>query len=312
VKCVLSIDGGGVRGIIPAVILAWLEKYTGKKVAELFDLTCGTSSGGILLMGLVKPDSFTAASMLDFFAGNESRSIFPQSLWRKMASLGGLLEPKYPSGEKVLQGVFGDVKLNEATVPIIVPAYDLIRRSPVFFKSHPPAGRYDTKSDIPLWKVAQATSAAPTYFKPVEVWVEGAKCLLVDGGVCANNPTMCAYAEARRLFGDEEEILLLSLGTGKKVEKGASRGNSWGYLFWTTHILSVTLTAPSEAVEYQMRAIYAGKGSSLRIQTELLYGSESLDDASTENVVALMTQAYMVLDARKSELREFAEKLLKK
>src|SRR5215207_852037 len=128
---VLSIDGGGVRGIIPAMVLAEIEARTGKKSAEMFDLVAGTSSGGILALGLTKPGQdggpeYSAKKLIDLYE-TEGGKIFSIPAWHRIQSVGGLAEEKYPSEgiEEVSRQYFGDRRLAEALTEVLIAAYEI-------------------------------------------------------------------------------------------------------------------------------------------------------------------------------------------
>lgn len=138
---VLSIDGGGIRGVIPATVLATLESLTGKPVSELFDLIAGTSTGGILALALAKPDAhgkaqYSAADVVSLYE-NEGRRIFHEPAFAKVLSLGNLLDERYPSEgiEGVLDEYFGETRFREALVDVLITSYETERRFPFFFKS---------------------------------------------------------------------------------------------------------------------------------------------------------------------------------
>ena len=119
-KNILSIDGGGIRGIIPAIVLAEIERVTGKPICQLFDLITGTSTGGILALGLVKDSGsgepqFSAKELIDIYR-QRGRDIFSRSFWKGMSSVAGLMDEKYPSDgiEKVLEEYLGHEPLGAA------------------------------------------------------------------------------------------------------------------------------------------------------------------------------------------------------
>src|SRR5436305_3588560 len=173
-KAILSIDGGGIRGIIPALVLAHIEQQTGAAIADLFDVVAGTSTGGILALGLTcpGPDGRPRYSAQDLAAvyEDEGSKIFPHEF---LGIVRQLFRPKYPSRgrREVLSGKLGDARLKDALAEVIVTAYDIQVRRPVFFRKalavSEPASR-----DFPIWEVAMATSAAPTYFEPVRMYTE--------------------------------------------------------------------------------------------------------------------------------------------
>ncbi|HEY7328780.1 MAG TPA: patatin-like phospholipase family protein [Gemmataceae bacterium] len=206
-KRVLAIDGGGIRGIIPASFLERLEYHSGKRVHELFDLIAGTSTGGILALGYVTPPyGKTAGELLDLYRMN-GHVIFGSKKW-----WGPLFRPKYDVGplERLMDKYFGETLLSKAIVPTLVTSYDIHLRRNQVFKSWE-TGR-DMRKDYKMKDVARATSAAPTYFEPA-VLGEG---VFVDGGLMANNPAGVAYAEAKRLASPEAKERAEQLTTKAK------------------------------------------------------------------------------------------------
>src|SRR5438105_7913756 len=171
---VLSIDGGGIRGIIPAMLLAEIEKRTGKRTADLFDIIAGTSTGGILALALTKPDSskrpeYAAVDLIDIYL-REGTAIFPPSIWREIETAKYTLDEKYPSEgiETTLKRHFGDARLRDSLSYVLIPSYEIEKRLPWLFRSE--RARNDPEHyDFPMWQVARATSAAPTYFEPPRI-----------------------------------------------------------------------------------------------------------------------------------------------
>src|ERR671910_191523 len=170
---VLSIDGGGIRGIIPAMVLAEIEGRTGKRSAEVFDLVAGTSTGGILALGLNKPGQdggpeYSAKKLIELYE-TEGGKIFDRSVWHRIHSVGGLAEEKYPATgiEEVAKRYFKDVRLAEAITEILVAAYEIEKRGPWFFKRRHARDQAREGDNFLLREVARATSAAPTYFEPL-------------------------------------------------------------------------------------------------------------------------------------------------
>ncbi len=278
---VLSIDGGGIRGIIPALVLEALEARTGKRVAELFDLVAGTSTGGILACALTKPDPWPAAELVELYR-TEGPKIFRRSLAHRVRSGGGLLEEKHDDRalDDALVRYLGAGRLSDATTKVLVTAYDLHAREPYFFKS------WRADKDGPLRMVARATAAAPTYFEPVAL----GRLSLIDGGVFATNPAMCAYAEAVVLEGAPPRFVL-SLGTGRQMRPiPHHQATSWGLLQWVRPVIDVVFDGVSDTVEYQLQNLMPD-AAVVRLQTELDKASDALDDASARNLGLLEEQA---------------------
>ena len=280
---VLSIDGGGIRGIIPALVLAHLEQHTGKPCSELFDLMVGTSTGGMLALGLSIDDGhgkalFTAQQLVKLY-DEHGAEIFEQSLWRKVRSVGGILEEAYSHEalETILDRYFGERALSECGVPTMVTSYDIQHRRTVFLKSW-----HSDHSGLLCREAARATSAAPTYFEPANLeWASETR-TLIDGGVFINSPSVSAYAEARKLFPDEE-IAMLSIGTGELTRAiPYEAAKTWGSALWVMSLLDCMLDGASKAADHQMR-LFLG-ANYLRLQTPLNYASDDMDDASQGNL----------------------------
>ena len=311
---ILSIDGGGIRGVIPAMVLTELEARTGKPVSALFDLIAGTSTGGFLAVGLTAPKTaeadaptprFTAAELLALYE-ERGRDIFSRSLLNRITSFWGLADERYSSAglDAVLQEFLGDLELKDALTEVLVPSYELEARRPYFFKRSkarkvPPAERENYR----LRDVARATTATPTYFEPARVFPVGdapAKPrYLIDGGVFANNPALCAYAEAISLGTTPGEVLLVSLGTGVMDRPiPYDEAKDWGFVSWIRPVLNVMMDGMADAVDYQLRQMLpTGERESryyrfdVRLQTAL----DDLDAAHQANITALKHDANRLL-----------------
>lgn len=240
---ILAIDGGGIRGVFPATLLAELERHHtgGRPVGEYFDLAAGTSTGGILALGLAA--GLSAGELQDLYVRRGSE-IFPP---RVGGLLGRLIEwltwPWYLGSarysQKALREILGeklgDRTIGDARLRLCIPCFDGCHSEVYVFKTphHPD---YRTDRFDPMIRAALATAAAPVYFRPL---VEGGY-TFVDGGVWANNPSMLAVIEALTAFDvDRARIDVLSLGCGDD----AYRVNTWqrrfgGLFFWRTVIFA--------------------------------------------------------------------------
>ena len=208
---ILSIDGGGIRGIIPAMILADIERRTGHRIAEMFDMIAGTSTGGILALGLTVPQERAGkkpkyeASQLVSFYEEDGKEIF-HSFWRNVVSLHGLVEERYPAApiEKVLQKYLGEeTRLSQALTEVVITSYEIETCRPFLFTRKKARIKRGARFNPRMWEVARATTAAPTYFAPFQLCRSKRSHLpplaFIDAGVFLNNPTLCAYAEAVNL-----------------------------------------------------------------------------------------------------------------
>jgi patatin-like phospholipase/acyl hydrolase len=328
---VLSIDGGGIRGIIPAEVLFSLERKlqerTGNpdiRIADCFDLIAGSSTGGILTCIFLCPDKehpgrprFTAEDALDLYL-KKGDKIFDISLWQRITAGFGLLDEKYSADnlEKELDYYLEDLRLSDLLKPTLITSYDIQKRCAKFFTQH---DAVKTRSENYYLKdVARATSAAPTYFE-----TKGVKSLsstfypLIDGGVFANNPTLCAYAEVRNKFPDRpraKDMAILSIGTGydKKVYE-FEKAKDWGMMHWVKPLFDIMLSGVAETVDYQLRQIYDAVGQPdqyLRVDGKMRNANPDLDNASAENLLALQKNGKRIAKEFDERLDSFIEHLI--
>jgi uncharacterized protein len=320
---ILSIDGGGIRGIVPAVVLAEIEKRTARHTAQLFDLIAGTSTGGILTLGLTIPKTpgaplYSAQSFIEMYE-REGRRIFSRSVFRELLACNNLAWRKYSSKgiEQVLENYFGDSQLRDAVTDIVITSYEIERRFPFFFKSRNARVRPDY--DFPARDVARATSAAPSYFEPMKLLTGTISdhYTLIDGGVFANNPAACALVEARCTHPDAEAYLIVSLGTGSLMRHlPLSAAKYWGAALWVKPLLNIVFDGVSSTVDYQLRQLIPEVPDQCklyyRFQVELGSHNQSLDNTSPENITALKGLAYDLIEQHSAEIDELCEKLTKK
>ncbi len=304
---ILSLDGGGIRGIIPGQVLVILEdKLRAKtgdanaKIADFFDLIAGTSTGGILACALLCPDPenpsrprFTAREVVNLYL-DRGDEIFSIPFFHKVRTAGGTLDEKYPTGEleKTLFDYFDELKLSQLLKPCLISSYDIQRRQAHFFTSHDAVVKEGW--DFYVKDVARATSAAPTYFECADIRsLTGIRYPLIDGGVFVNNPAICAYAEVHHKFNvTAAQMAILSLGTGyEKKTYEYSQAKDWGMVSWIKPLINIMMSGVSEVVDYQLNEIYnavKAPAQYLRISTELpVTVSSEIDDASAENLAAL-------------------------
>jgi patatin-like phospholipase/acyl hydrolase len=317
---VLSIDGGGIRGIIPAMILAEIERRTERPIAQLFDLIAGTSTGGIIALGLTKPGvegkpEYTAQQLVRLYE-TEGSTIFARPIWHRLIAGGNFLEEKFPSSgiEGVLDSYFGEARLKDVLTNVLISSYEIEKRFPFFFKSS--RAKQHADYDFPLKKVARATSAAPTYFEPLKLEAQESPgyYALVDGGVYANNPAMCGYVEAVCAQPELCEYLVVSLGTGELTRPiPYDDAKDWGLAMWAQPILDVVFDGVSDTVDYQLRQLLPAREDGAkryyRFQTTLTMGNDNMDDASQTNLFALKALAKRIISQDDSDLAQLCEQL---
>ena len=316
---ILSIDGGGVRGLIPALVLAEIERRTGRHSRDLFDLIAGTSTGGLIALGLSVPDAegrprHNAERLVKLYE-EEGPNIFPRPFMPRIKDFYTYAGVKYAPAnlEAVLDKYFGRVRLSQALGDVMVTAYEIERRKPWFFKSWR-ARRGD--DDFALAQVARATTAAPTYFPPAKVATAGAAgyFAFVDGGVFANTPAMCAFVEGRVLHPGAKDTVLVSLGTGEQTcPLLYDEVKNWGKFKWARPILDVVFDGASDTVDYQLRHLLPpinGQPRYYRFQTLLQHCGEEMDDASPANIRLLRLKAEEMIEKEAENLDLLCEQLV--
>ena len=254
---ILSIDGGGIRGLFTCVVLQRLEEEVPGWLDRV-DLIAGTSTGGIMALGLAYGLSPTTLRNLYYEKGP---LIFRDSLADDLADLGKLVGADYDIEplEKELRDILGDTRLGELQKRVIISTFDLDnghpddsrrRWKPKFFHNFPGS---DSDGNVLAYKVGLYTAAAPTYFPTVDGYI--------DGGVAANNPSMAALTQTQDLRCEIEdrptldEIRLLSLGTGQVPYFIEGDRHDWGYAQWAKPLVSIMLDGSSGIADYQCRQL---------------------------------------------------------
>ena len=336
---ILSIDGGGIRGIIPARILQRIEEATGKPARDLFHMIAGTSTGGIIGCGLMIGK--TARQMGDLYAA-EGGDIFHRSLWDRVTTVDGLSNPDYDPAplERVLYRELGDVWLSQiGGAELLVPSYAIqlpysvagdgvglmYPRMPYFFKSWKARGidldptETAQQHDFALRSIARATSAAPTYFPPALIAnAKGEQYGMIDGGVFANNPSMCALVSAYKMFPEAEDFIVVSLGTGS-LERPIpyNEAKDWGLVHWARPILNVLMDGNADTTCYQLDQIL--DESHYRFDISLGENpkqdpnavNEDFDDASPDNIRRIEGKAATLAQKMAAELEAVIAELNK-
>lgn len=277
---ILALDGGGIKGTFTAAALAAWEKDTGLRVSDHFDLIAGTSTGGILAIGLGL--GLTGEDVLTFYR-QQGPNIFPMS--RFVPRVGYLLRqmfrPKFSLTvlREALEGAFrapdGKQRLfGESRNRLLIPAYDTIRGRLFLFKTgHHERFRYDL--DIPAADVALATAAAPTYFQAARI-AQHESAGYVDGGVWANCPALAAVVEAVHFLGVPlEHIEMLSVGTTYAPDSVRDLAGS-GFAGWGARIVRLLMNAQTEAA-WKQAMLLVGRERFLRVDCETRPGDYALD-----------------------------------
>lgn len=307
-KNILSIDGGGIRGVVALVMLVEIEKATGKKCCELFDLIAGTSTGSIIACSLAS--GMPASEVLKNYK-EMANSVFSSRIRRWVNRFirvfyQGFSSPKHDLRKlsKALKKVFHDTELRDLHTDVLVTSYNVKSEDLFIIKSTKEAHK-----SMPVWKACTASSAAPGYFGAFRL---DDKTDLIDGGVAANNPSMCAVSEIIKLSDlDPKDLNLVSVGTGKTgayfpyTKKNAL---NLGFAEWAPSILGVLFDGNSDATEYMCKMVLSGDKME-RLQVNVPAKYSKMDEAKNIDKLIQITQGYVKSYKFKSQINNI-QKLL--
>jgi patatin-like phospholipase/acyl hydrolase len=258
---ILALDGGGIRGIVTLVLMERLSAEAGlESWLDSADLLAGTSTGGLIALGLAR--GIPLEELRDLYE-TEGETIFDDSWLDDLKDLGRITGAEYSLRglKRVLRRLFGDARLRHLRRRVLITSFDLDNQDPEpgrrtwkpkLFHNFPGP---DSDGGALVWKVGLSTAAAPTYFPSFEGYI--------DGGVYANNPSMCGLAQAldrrRRRPASLSKIVLLSLGTGVSLTYIKGKSVDWGYAQWARPIVSLMLDGVSGIADFQCRQILGAR-----------------------------------------------------
>ncbi len=330
---VLSIDGGGIRGYIPALVLAEVERrlhQLGKRkpFGTLFDFIAGTSTGSIITLGLAAPKelenkayskseaAFTADQLVRMYE-DHGLEIFPRRIFHQLQEMRHAFTEKYNDGpfHELLDRYFGRRGISDSLTNILVTSYDIEKQKPVIMKKVPPSCEKKESPDYYMADAIKASSAAPTYFEPVKVSsIDGSRQhSLIDGGVFAGNPAMCAYVEAQRIYPFAANYVVFSLGTGDYYPHWTyEKVKNWGLLEWIQPSKKVPAAVilsngQAQAVDYHLT--HLPKVEYHRLNIPINGCNEDMDDAAPENMKCLREKAQELLLQHESSIARMVELL---
>jgi uncharacterized protein len=302
---ILSIDGGGIRGILPAAVLSELERryLSGKSVGDYFDLITGTSTGGIVALGL--SIGLPAERVLSLYLEHGPK-IFPpakfdffklRSWWRKIQAY---QHHRYDAKrlETLLSKIFTDKMVGDATRRLCIPSFDGFTEVTIFKTPHHKDYRLDWSQ--PMVAVAMATAAAPSYFP---VYKNGTQ-YFADGGVWANNPVMIGLTDAL-VCNDvpRRQVHILSIGTGDTEIRFTENQILHGGMIDWSEIISSAMHLQSQNADGQA-GLLIGRDQLIRLNAkELASNPMTLDDYSRASS-ELPAIAGKLIDERGSEIRD--------
>lgn len=323
---ILSIDGGGIKGIIPCVILQAIEERIGR-ISSSFDLIAGTSTGGIIALGLSKPNPLTMEQLFNIYKtkGNKIFSKRENSKALAVANEAAKMKLDDPAPlfapfpvdelEALLKENFKDATLSECRNEVLITSYNVEHSEAIYFNSR----TADSENDPLLSEVARSTSAAPMFFVPNELsTAERKEMLLIDGGVFANNPAVLAYIEGKEIWknrknahktasskdenlkiapsDDDLPLFMLSIGTGIPMNPSVDykKSKTWKGYNWINPLLTdIFFNSAAENTEYIIQHLLPDYATGekrkryFRLNVPLPLSCMDMSDASEKNVEAL-------------------------
>jgi len=297
-KCILSLDGGGIRGAATTQFLTKIEEKLssdhGKSIRDCVDFYAGTSTGSIIALALATTE-LTISQINELYNFENAAVIFTEN--KGLLEIDGINAPKYEAAGKtgVLKDNFKNAKIKDVPLDkhVLAVTYGIEKRRPEIIKSS-----QEKYLEIFSYQAADASSAAPTYFPTKELEIPDEQgnmdeFWLIDGGVIANNPTMCAIAEAKKAWNSLsiDNLKVISIGTGSRTRKiNGPDSQKWGAVQWALkgHILDIL--SDERVVAYQAMTI-TDPGNYIRVNSELKKQpglpkppDDAMDDVSKGNI----------------------------
>jgi patatin-like phospholipase/acyl hydrolase len=286
---ILSIDGGGIKGLYSACVINQIEEKYNCQMADYFDMICGTSTGGLIALALSTKRK--AEEVADFYA-EKGNQIFPYN--SQLARFYGFLKQTFWGGKysdktlkKVIEEFIGaNTIMNDASTLLCIPSFNLTHGQPIVFKYPHKEGGFTRDGSLKMVDVALATSAAPTYFPIAELDYPQIKGLFVDGGVWSNNPTLCGLLEALTYFvGDDKEFSSYSILSISSITSSSGRrmeiNKHKSFLGWRDKLFQTPLDGQNFFADFfteKMVNHTTAKGTYMRIPSPIQLSKEHIKD----------------------------------
>jgi patatin-like phospholipase/acyl hydrolase len=294
----LSIDGGGIRGVIASKILYLIEKEFNISIYDYFDIFTGTSVGSMIISSIVY-GKYTGKNIhFDLMSNENINKIMGQTFLDRLFS-NVQIWPKYNGIEKhkIIEDVVGsETLLRNTEKKVIIPCYEVDSNKTHYFRSWD-----DTENMYTVLDITNASSAAPSYFPGVTIGSKN----FVDGAVTSNNPTDVAYCEALKIFPHGSEIKILSIGSGKPVNKTKYFKN-WGGVQWVAigGIFSLVMQGADDLADYKTLNLANYLGHKY-IRLDGYINNGSIDDISEKNISHLLDIGDKWFNENRCRLKQF-------
>jgi len=331
-KIILSIDGGGIRGIIPATILSYLENKIHEitndnriKISSLIDFISGTSTGSIIGSLMLIPDEnnnfkYKMSEIIDFYL-SLGNNVFKHNFIHNIKTIFGLFGPSFPDSniDTPLLKLFDHYKMNDLLKPCMFGSYDIEKRKIMFFTNKDLNQKYINYN---VKDIIRGSTSIPSYFTPAHFNNGTSISTLIDGGLFANNPSLASFIESSKTCFDDKkpkqhnpkDILIISLGCGKIDKKSYSYNKikNWGKAKWIIPLFEILLSSNSEITDYEIRQLFISYDSIhnyKRINPPIVNASSSSMDSSKENLTNLIKDANQYIQDNKHMLDLLAREI---
>ncbi len=281
---ILSLDGGGIRGLILLEQLVVLENILGTNIRNKFDLISGTSTGGIIAVLLSL--GYSASDLLSIYTIH-GENIFKKHFWRF-----GLFMPKYDDKyfNDLIKKYVDNKELKDLSTDVIIIGYNATLNDKIIFKSK--LAKENNTYNYSLFDVIRTTASAPTFFKPYKLRDNN---FYVDGGLVINNPTLVSWIEALKYNEKETKINILSFSTGINIKTKLKKYILGGLLNWVKPTVDILLTQQSLIVDYVTSQLFGREpGIYMRCKSIIDKSNGKIDDTSKSNI------ENMILDGKNS------------
>ena len=305
---ILSVDGGGARGVIPVNVLYLLEQEGRVDIRGTFDFFAGVSTGALIAAYCAMGGGSVEVLAKTSYSSDNMSRIFDKSVWDKV--LGRMQnQPKYDGVNKrqYLEEVLAGVRINDiADKHLLIIAYDFINRELVTFKNR---RGHDASYNPTLAEICDAATAAPTLYPPVPT-TDNYSRWLIDGALAINDPSLCAISEALAMGYTIDQIWMLSMGTGRPVhdmsqqqqDKIGRASRDWGIIGWVTNgLLDHMLSASSAVSAHQCQQLLGDRY--LRVDGTLPRSLMKLDETTPGYVRNLRAHADIWYEANVKQIR---------
>lgn len=290
---ILSCDGGGVRGLATVTFLYHMSEHLKKinpefKLYDFFDMYAGTSIGALIIL-IILVKEYEGEDLMKVFNKDLCGKIMDKSIWDKLL---GIIQnkPKYNGkGKKeVIEDFMKNTRFCDLKKHVVIPAYNITKQITHIFHSD------QANTSLLCSEIADATSAAPAYFPPVKINCCNNKneshvdCWFIDGGIVANNPTICAIAKAKKLLKDNpRKVVVVNIGTGLKTRYiNGEKARGYGGIEWLlNNILGIAM---DETVIYEQASDLLYDHHYININGKLENVNDEIDDCSDENMKELV------------------------